>query len=129
MVSREEILEFAEKLQNTTYDKPFNDDFDTTVLHHSNTKKWFGVILNAPKCKIGLLGNGNADILNLKCDPTLSQGLRETFKGIIPAWHMNKYHWISVVLDSDVDITTLKDLIMLSYSLTGGNIAHKSEEK
>ena len=118
MVTREEILNFIGTLENAAYDKPFTGDFDTTVIRHSETGKWFGIIIKAPKCKIGLSGEGETDIMNLKCDPTLSQGLKESYRGIIPAWHMNKCHWISVILDSDVDITTLQGLITLSYSLT-----------
>ncbi len=129
MISRKEILSFVSTIENSACDKPFTDDFDTTVLRHTDTKKWFGAIIRAPKCKIGLAGDGETDIINLKCDPILSKGLRESYRGIIPAWHMNKYHWISVILDSDVDITILKELIMLSYSLTGGKNAHKTAQK
>ncbi len=128
MISRKEILDYTLSIDGAVFDKPFPDDFDTTVLRHSDTRKWFGAIIKAPKCKLGLSGDGEADILNLKCDPALSQGLRDTYQGIIPAWHMNKYHWISVILDSDVDITTLTGLINLSFSLTLGKVAQKKPQ-
>ncbi len=128
MITREKILNFVGTMEKAAYDKPFTDDFDTTILRHTDTKKWFGAIIKAPKSKIGLIGDGTADVINLKCDPTLSQGLKQSYRGIVDGWHMNKYHWISVILDSDVDIITLKELIMLSYSLTSGKNAHKNFE-
>ena len=117
-MTREEILNFAEALPDTVCDKPFTEDFFTTVLRHKASKKWFGILLNAPKEKVGVKGEGEVEVLNLKCDPVLAKGLFEAYKGIMPAYHMNKYHWITVVLDSDVPFSEAKGLIELSYSLT-----------
>ena len=36
---------------------------------------------------------------------------------IFKAYHMNKNHWISVVLDNNIDIEYIKELIELSYNL------------
>ena len=44
--------------------------------------------------KIGLTGEGEVDILNVKCDPILSGSLRMQ-PGFFPAYHMNKEKWIS----------------------------------
>ena len=123
MISREDIIEFAFSLGGVV-DKPFTDDFDTTVLRHSDTSKWFGILLKAPCRKLdveGLKGE-QTDVINLKCDPALSFGLISRFNGIIPAYHMNKYHWISVILDSDVQFDELCSLISLSFSLTDKRI-------
>lgn len=119
MISRDDIIEFAQQLGGVV-DKPFTDDFDTTVLRHGDTTKWFGILLKAPCRKLDVKGleGEQTDVINLKCDPTLSFGLISRFNGIIPAYHMNKYHWISVVLDSDVPFDELKSLISLSFSLT-----------
>ncbi len=129
MITRQEILELVSSVEGATFDQPFNEDFDTTVLRHSDSKRWFGAIISAPKCKVGLVGDGKTDIINLKCDPTLSEGLKQSYRGIVPAWHMNKYHWISVILDSDVDINTLKELMYLSFSLTDSKNHQKLNKK
>ena len=119
MISRDDIIKFAVALGGVV-DKPFTEDFDTTVLRHSDTSKWFGILLKAPCGKLDVKGlkGEQTDVINLKCDPALSFGLINRFNGIIPAYHMNKYHWISVVLDSDVPFEELKPLISLSFSLT-----------
>ena len=118
LITREEILTFVDETPGTVYDKPFEDDFNTTVLRHYSTKKWFGILLKAPASKVGADGDGEVDVINLKCDPALSFGLKQEYKGIVPAYHMNKYHWISVVLDSDVPFSVLSELLKLSYELT-----------
>ncbi len=118
MITREEILEYVSETPGTMYDKPFEDDFDTTVLRHKSTKKWFGILFKAPAERVGVKGGGEVEVINLKCDPALSFGLKESYKGIVPAYHMNKYHWISVVLDSDVPFSVLKELLELSFELT-----------
>ncbi len=117
-MTRNEILNYASDLENTVCDQPFNEDFFTTVLRHKSSKKWFGILLKAPKDRMGLKGDGEVDVLNLKCDPVLAKGLFESYKGIMPAYHMNKYHWISVILDSDVPSQEVKGLITLSFTLT-----------
>ncbi len=117
-MTREDIIGYAESLLDAVCDHPFSEDFVTTVLRHKSSKKWFGILLKAPCDKVGVSGEGEVDVLNLKCDPVLSKGLFASYKGIVPAYHMNKYHWISVVLDSDVSFDEVKGLIELSYSLT-----------
>lgn len=119
-MTRNDILEFVKTLPDVVCDNPFNEDFVTTVLRHKASKKWFGILLNAPKEKVGVKGEGEVEVLNLKCDPVLAKGLFEAYRGIMPAYHMNKYHWISVVLDGDVSFDEVKGLISLSYSLTEG---------
>ena len=39
------------------------------------------------------------------------------FCGIEPAWHMNKKHWIKLVLDSDVPAQEIKTLVKQAYDL------------
>ena len=38
--------------------------------------------------------------------------------GIVPAYHMNKKHWISILLDGSLDIKRIKELIDTSFKLT-----------
>ena len=123
MISRETILDYALSLPGAASDQPFDEDFDSTVLRHRASGKWFGLIIKAPRRKIGLEGDGESDVLNLKCDPVVAYGLTQTVPDIIPAWHMNKHHWISIRLEGDVPRDQLEALIDLSYCLTGGHLS------
>ena len=118
MHTREQVLEIALALPGATSDMPFEGDFDSTVLRHGDTGKWFGLLMKVPRRKVGLDGDAPTDILNLKCDPMLSYGLRASCPDIIPAWHMNKQLWISVRLEGEVPEEQLRALIGMSYDLT-----------
>ena len=117
--TRQRILDLALALPGASSDMPFEGDFDSTVLRHRDSGKWFGLLMKAPRDRIGLDGEGMADILNLKCDPLLSYGLRQIHPDLVPAWHMNKQHWITVRLEGDLPEEVLASLIQMSYDLTG----------
>lgn len=85
------------------------------VFRHSNNKKWFAVIMTITKDKLGFNSTENIDIVNLKCDPLMNV---TTEKGIFPAYHMSKTHWISVALDGSVEKEKLEWLLDLSFDLT-----------
>ena len=56
--------------------------------------------------------------LNVKTDPNYSDILRNTYDYIIPAYHMNKEHWNTIIVDEKVDKVLVKELIEQSYQLT-----------
>ena len=128
MTTRERVLELAMALPGATSDKPFEEDFDSTVLRHGGTGKWFGLLMKVPRCKVGLEGDDAAEILNLKCDPLVSYGLRQVYPDILPAWHMNKQLWISVRLEGSLPEETLEMLIRMSYDLTAPKRRHAKGE-
>ena len=55
--------------------------------------------------------------INLKCDPERSIELRETYQGVQPGYHMNKKHWNTIKVDSDVPHKLIEELINHSYEL------------
>jgi predicted DNA-binding protein (MmcQ/YjbR family) len=115
---REEVTEFALTLPLAYADHPFEDDPDTTVLRHGEAGKWFGILMKVKGSRAGLKTDALTDILNLKCDPDEAFILRELYDGIIPAYHMNKRHWISVILNGSVPIDFTKRLVEKSFDLT-----------
>ena len=118
MIEREKVLEMALALPGATSDMPFDEDFDTTVLRHGPGGKWFALLMKVPQGKVGLPGDGATEIVNLKCDPLVSYGMRQTYPDILPAWHMNKQLWITVRLEGDVPEDVLGTLVRMSYDLT-----------
>ncbi len=108
------IIEFANALPSARCDRPFEGDFFTTVLRHSGTGKWFGLLISVPDKYFA----GGGDGLNLKCPEELAYILTSEYSGIIPAYHMNKKLWITVMLDSDVPCEEIFKLIRLSYDIT-----------
>ena len=65
------------------------------------------------------------DRVSLKCDPHLSEILRETFAGIVPGYHLNKRHWITVSLTSDVPAEEVLRLVGHSWDLVRAALPRK----
>lgn len=55
--------------------------------------------------------------VNLKCDPTRAEMLRELYPAVTPGYHMNKKHWNTVVLDGSVPDSEIRDMMDESYDL------------
>ena len=78
-MEREEILSYIESFGGAAYDCPFEGDFDSVVLRHVSTRRWFGLYFAVPKRYFGEEGEGSEFCLNLKCPPPLAAALRETY--------------------------------------------------
>ena len=55
--------------------------------------------------------------LSLKCEPVLSDVLREKFVSVMPGYHLNKKHWNTIVCSGELSEQELQDLITLSHRL------------
>ena len=89
------------------------------VFRHGSNRKWFAVIMEIPKEKLGLDRGGDIQVVNVKCDTRLIGSFRQE-QGIFPAYHMSKAHWLTVALDGTVEDNTIQFLIDMSYDLTRG---------
>lgn len=102
-------------------DLPFKN-YDFMAFRHKSKGakkgKWFALIMSVSADKLGLKGD-KIDIINLKAPSDLVPILRD-FKGNFLAYHMDKKHWISVIIDKSSDASLLKDLILQSYELSKG---------
>lgn len=102
-------------------------DDENAAIRHPRTKKWFAVLIrDLPKSKLGIDGDGRTDVLNLKCDPLMTRSVADGV-GCFPAYHMNKEHWISVLLDGTVPMEDLAFLIDISFSLVNAHPKHKKK--
>ena len=116
-MNKRDVIKYCLTLPNTFEDYPFQDDTVSVVMKHTNNKKWFALIMEVK----GEL------YLNVKTEPNYSDLLRNSYNYIIPAYHMNKEHWNTVILSENVDSSLLKELIKQSYELTKSNI-HKRQK-
>jgi len=99
----EELREYCLSLKGTTECFPFDDV--TLVLKVQG--KMFALIP---------LDNIETQI-TLKCDPERAIVLREEYSAIVPAWHFNKKHWNTVLIDPMISHDFLCELIQHSYDL------------
>ena len=107
-------------------DYPFEEDFETAVLRHGENRKWFAVVMKVPGRKFGFDREEKMDIVNLKLPLSMS-GSFGAADGVYPAYHMNKLHWISVLLSVAPD-DLIAFLAGVSYDVTRGGKAKKGGE-
>lgn len=123
---REKIFAYIKKKYKTAPEYPWAKDSTSAVFRHSDNKKWFALVMYVGRNKLGLSGEGYVDVINLKIDDMMFRDTLVREKGIFPAYHMNKQHWITVLLDGTVEEEKTCDLIAASYSATASK---KKKEK
>ena len=116
-MKRDELETLISETYNADADYPWLKYPNYEVFRHSNNQKWFALIMDVPKNKLGLHGSEPLDVVNFKCDPILIGSLRGE-PGIFPAYHMNKEQWITVALDDSVSDDKIKMLLDMSYQAT-----------
>ena len=117
MATRSAVLRYAREALDTEPDCPFSGDTQTLVLRHADSGKWFALLMRVRADRLTLTRSGEVEIMNVKVDPLLTGSLR-TQRGILPAYHMNKERWISVLLDGSVPLEQALALLDMSYALT-----------
>lgn len=123
---REIVFTYIKKKYNTSPEYPWARYDNNAVFRHDDNKKWFALIMNVGKDKLGLSGCGYVDVINLKIDDMMFRDMLTQEEGILPAYHMSKNHWITVLLDGTVKEDKICELIDLSFSSTASK---KRKEK
>ncbi len=98
-----QVEELLKSMPGTVEEAPFGPD--TRVF--KVTGKMYALLSAEPE----------SATVSLKVDPLEGEALRETWKAITPGYHLNKRHWITVLLDDTVPDALLADLIQDSYDL------------
>ena len=75
-----------------------------------------------------LLRNRGATLLNLKCDPYLSLYFRGRYPTVLPGWHMNKLHWVSLSLMDHTPENVCRELVDISYGLVWKGLPKRIRE-
>ena len=114
-MKKEEIFEYVQNQYGTIPEYLWSKLPDSAVLRHKNGK-WYAVIMTVEKSKLRLEGNDLVDIMDVKCDPEMTRMIIQTY-GFLPGYHMNKQHWIIVLLDGSVSEAKTLDFLDMSYDL------------
>ena len=123
---KQEFLEYCAEAYGTEADYPFEEDFETAVLRHSGNRKWYAVVMRVARRKFGIESNEIIDVVNLKL-PLEMFGSFGKSDGVYPAYHMNKVHWISVLLP-DISDDTLRFLVNVSFEATKDRRKNKNNK-
>lgn len=123
-MQRERITQYIQDTYGTQAEYLWADSPDSAVFRHPASRKWYAALMRVLPEKLGLSGEEALDILDVKCSTIMIGSLLST-KGFLPAYHMNKNHWVSIVLDDSVSDNQINSLLELSYD----SVAPKRRKK
>jgi len=116
-MNRQQFIEYVQKKYATKPDHPWEKFPDYAVFRHSDNDKWFALLMDIPAEKIGIERDERIDVIDLKVEPEMVSSLRKK-PGIYPAYHMNKEHWITVLLNGPLGAKDIHALLEDSFNLT-----------
>jgi predicted DNA-binding protein (MmcQ/YjbR family) len=99
------LLALCSSLPQAVETFPFGEE--TSVFKTSGNGKIFAIsALDATPLTV-----------SVKCDPEESLALRAEYPQITPGYHLNKRHWITIVLDGGVQDALVEQLVTDSHAL------------
>ena len=106
MLTRKEILSYGLSFPNTYQEAPFHDP-NWQLVRVEGSKKAFLWTYERDGCLN----------LNVKVDPRWRDFWRDTYDAVVPAYHQNKEHWNTIILDGSIPDADVKRMIAESYDL------------
>ena len=115
---RNEVFDYAKKNYNTTPEYLWKRFPEYAVLRHNDNRKWYALIMNISKMKLGNFPDITVDIINLKLSDPLALELLTQQEGYFRGYHISRGNWVSVLLDGSVGIDEIYSLIDESFAVT-----------
>ena len=106
MTTRDEALAYGLSFPDTYQAAPFHDDNWQLVRVKGSDKAFLWIYER----------NGSIN-LNLKVDADWREIWRGAYAAVIPAYHQNKEHWNTIILDGSIPDQDVKRMIAESYDL------------
>lgn len=101
---REQVCGYVKKTYGTEPEYLWPRFPDYAVFRRGDSRKWYGIVMDVPREKLGLPGEGRVDILNVKLGDPLLTGLLTRQPGYRRSYHMGGSSWISILLDGMVPV-------------------------
>ncbi|MCH5157517.1 MAG: MmcQ/YjbR family DNA-binding protein [Clostridiales bacterium] len=94
----------------------WNDLPDAAVIRRKDTQKWYVLLMTVLPKRLGLSGDEPIEIVDLRFNP---DELPSKIDGerYFAGYHMNKKHWITILLDGSVPLAEILDYVDKSYLL------------
>lgn len=118
MSLRRQVLAFAKKEYGTEAEYPWSSAPGYAVLRHQENHKWYGIIMDVPAEKIGLVGKEKLDILCVRIPDRLYHDMLLKEEGYAPAYHLNRTWWIALRLDGALSLKEIRTKLKESYMAT-----------
>ena len=127
-VTLNDWIDYIQSEYGAAPEHPWADEPEFAVFRHESNRKWFALFMTVARFRLGLPGEGDIAVVNLKADPRLIGSQREKL-GFFPAYHMNKEHWLTAALDGSAPEDEIKALLAMSFGLTAPKPRRRRTQK
>ncbi len=116
---KKKFMEFVRKHFGVPGDNPFREESPDTMVFRTPEKSWFALVMTVSFKNLGFRSDAPVSVVNLKHRPEHIPEIVDNHR-IFNAYHMNKKHWITVILSDNMDFDLLRELTEESYRLVTG---------
>jgi O-6-methylguanine DNA methyltransferase len=109
-----ELTNYIKEKYDVIPERPWMRYPENMTFKEKGSEKWFALIMPVAKRKLGLTGDEEIFVVNVKSDPDFIGMISQT-DGYMPGYHMNKRHWLTVFLDGTVPLQQVFDRVDESY--------------
>lgn len=114
---REKVIDYITQKYHVEPQYPWKEYPTYCTFKSGEKEKWFGLLMKVPYPRLGVNLKGEADVLNLKANPQKIVSIIDK-KVFFYAYHMDKKHWLSIVLTTEAPFDEVCALIDESYLLS-----------
>jgi len=118
MAFRQQIIDYIQEKYGASIEYLWMRFPSYGIFRHEDNQKWYALLMDVPRSKLGLQGDETVDILNVKLDDLLLRDFLVQREGFLPGYHISRGNWISILLDGTVDFDEITSLIDTSYKVT-----------
>ena len=115
---KDKLFTYIKKEYHKTPEYPWVRYPGYAVFRHSDNQKWFALIMDIPKSKLGLESDDIAYVLNVKMNDPLLVDFLVQQEGFFRGYHISKGNWISILLDGTVAFNEICGWLDESYIAT-----------
>ncbi len=110
-MTEQEWFDYLLSFPNAWLDYPFGEGTAVFKVGHKDapgqSEKMFALVAEG----------GRPLRVSLKTDPQLNETLQVKYETVLPGYHLNKKHWMTIICTGQVSDDELKDFARLSYRL------------
>lgn len=112
-----ELVDYVDSQYGRTLEFLWPTSPGNAIWRRGDNAKWFGILMTVQRNKIEAgTGDDIIEILDIRCAPDVIDFIVDR-KQIFPGWHMNKRHWITIILDGRMKMPQIQKLLDASFEL------------
>ena len=108
------IIDYCVKKYSTNPEYLWEKFPNNAIFRRKDNKKWYAAILTVRKDKLGFKGTEEIEVIDLRSDDT--ENIVDN-KNFFQGYHMNKKHWITIILDGTVALDIIENMVDKSFEL------------